>query len=350
MKLARHETGRQNVITFKGGFHGRSLATLAMTSSKTAYGVGYGPLPSGIFHTDFPYCSHCSCKPASGPACCGSATRSLRALFNESTAPRDTAAIVIEPILGEGGYVLPPPGFLKEIRAICDEHGIMMVADEVQSGVGRTGKFWAVQHEGVTPDILIFAKGIASGMPLSGIAARGNMMKKSPPSSMGGTYGANAVSAAAAVATIEAIQQDGMLENATARGDQLLSALHKLQSKYPQLVHDVRGRGCMVGLEFKPSAGYGFAGAVTAAAMEDNVLLLTAVSAGRGGGGDMQGRGQANLPRAHALLIHSPLPLSCLPLPSCSPLLSIPPVPSLCPLAELEGVHPLHPPSGHHQG
>lgn len=247
-----------------------------MTSSKTAYGVGYGPLPPGFIHAPFPYCVHCRSCPGGG-GCCGSALDDLRAILHEVSAPRDTAAILIEPVLGEGGYILPPPGFLAALRALCDEHGMLLLADEVQSGAGRTGDhLWAVQHEGVTPDVLIFAKGIASGMPLSGIATRPHLMDRSPPGSMGGTYGANAVSAAAAVATLDAIAADGMLANATARGAQLQAGLRAIAAAHPGISLEVRGRGAMVGWEFDAEPGCGFAGAVTAAAMDEGLLLLTA--------------------------------------------------------------------------
>jgi len=277
VKLARHETGRQNVIVFNGGFHGRSLTTLAMTTSKTAYRVGYGPLPSGIHVAKYPYCLHCPAR-APGGGCCGDALESVKTILKEQSAPGDTAAIVIEPILGEGGYVVPPAGFLGALRELCDAHGIFLVLDEVQSGVGRTGKMWAFEHElraGVVPDVLVFAKGIASGVPLSGIATRADRMLKSPPGSMGGTFGATAVSAAAAVATLETIAEERLLDNAAARGAQLAAGLRRLQAAMPEHISDVRGRGCMVGLEFAHAYGSGVAGAVTAACMDEGLLLLT---------------------------------------------------------------------------
>jgi len=281
IKLARHETGRQNVIVFNGGFHGRSLTTLAMTSSKTAYRVNYGPLPSGIHVAKFPYCLHCpasSSNMAKNSGCCGDALESVKIMLKEQTAPSDTACIVIEPILGEGGYVLPPKGFIKSLRELCDQHGILLVLDEVQSGVGRTGKFWAFEHEldeGVVPDILVFAKAIASGVPLSGIATKPHFMMKSPPGSMGGTFGCTAVSAAAAVATLETIQDEKLLENAASRGHQLMTGLKSIQKEFPGHISDVRGRGCMIGLEFGHPYGSGVAGNVTAACMEEGLLLLT---------------------------------------------------------------------------
>ncbi len=274
MKLARHETGKQNVIVFNGGFHGRSLTTLAMTSSKGVYRINYGPFPPGIHTTKYPYCLHCPSAPAGG-GCCGDALESLRTMLKEQTAPSETAAIVLEPILGEGGYILPPAGFFKSLRALCDEHNIMLVADEVQSGVGRTGKWWGIQHEGVTPDILVFAKAIASGVPLSGIMTRPEFMKKSPAGSMGGTYGATAIAAAAAVETLNVIHDEGLLSNATERGEQLQLGLRALAKAHPGTISDIRGRGCMVGLEFAAPAGSGFAGAVTVEAMARGLLLFT---------------------------------------------------------------------------
>jgi 4-aminobutyrate aminotransferase len=208
--------------------------------------------------------------------CCGDALESVRTILKERSAPNDTAAIVIEPILGEGGYTPAPPGFLAALRNLCDEHGILLIVDEVQSGVGRTGRMWAIEHEeGVTPDILVFAKAIASGVPLSGIMTRPSLMHKSPPGSMGGTYGATAIAAAAAVATLRVMREEGLPANAAARGAQLSAGLRALSHTFPGVIADVRGRGCMVGLEFAYPAGSGFASAVTSAAMDRGLLLLT---------------------------------------------------------------------------
>ncbi len=234
-----------------------------------------GPFPPAIHVAKYPYCLHCPARPADG-GCCGDALESVRVLLREQSAPSETAAMVIEPVLGEGGYTLPPPGFLRALRALCSEHGILLIADEVQSGVGRTGKWWGVQHEeGCDPDIVVFAKGIASGVPLSGIMARGEYMRKSPPGSMGGTYGATAIAAAAAVATLSVIQEEGLLANAEARGAQLRAALQGVAARAPGVIADVRGRGCMVGLEFAAPLNSGFAGAVTAEAMARGLLLFT---------------------------------------------------------------------------
>ena len=287
VKLARHATGKQNIIAFNGGFHGRSLAALAMTTSKTAYRVGYGPLPSGFHIARYPYCLHCPVGAGAGgdwnvsavgggTGCCGDALESVRVLLREQSAPSETAAIIVEPILGEGGYVVPPRGFFAGLRSLCDEHGMLLIVDEVQSGVGRTGKMWGIEHEeGVTPDILVFAKAIASGVPLSGIMTRDGLMSKSPPGSMGGTYGATAIAAAAAVATLRVVKEEGLVLNAALRGEQLQAGLRALAVRVPGHIADVRGRGCMVGLEFSHPHGSGFAGAVTAAAMARGLLLFT---------------------------------------------------------------------------
>ena len=177
------------------------------------------------------------------------ALEQLEYLLASQTAPKETAAILIESVLGEGGYVVPPDSFMKGLREICDKHGILLIFDEVQSGFGRTGKWFALEHFGVVPDIITAAKGIASGMPLSGVFSRTDIMKKLDVGSIGGTYGGNAVACAAGVATIRAMRDEKMLENATERGIQLMTGLRKFQEEYPQ-IGDVRGKGLMIGTEF----------------------------------------------------------------------------------------------------
>lgn len=249
VKLARHATGKSNIVVFQGSYHGRSLGTLSLTKSKNvcasfccvvlnhpahavcggADGAGYGPLMPGVAVAPYPYCLHCpgnaSRLPNAGDmgACCGNPIEQLKLIFKQQSAPEDTAAILLvrgrrraplspaycsnesrafqEPILGEGGYVVPPDFFFPELRKLCDDNGILLIADEVQSGFGRTGSWWAVDQLGGSPDILVTAKGLASGMPLSGILARPELMEKSPLNSMGGTYGGNVVAAAASLAT-----------------------------------------------------------------------------------------------------------------------------------------------------
>ena len=270
VKLAKQATGRTNIIVFEGSFHGRTHMTMAMTMSKYSYRVGYQPLPAGVFAAPYANCFHCpvcqrthtveqraavsaSC-PNDGGECCGYALDQLRFMLKTQTAPQETAAIVVEPVLGEGGYVVPPSSFLKGLRSLCDEHGILLVFDEVQTGFGRTGRVFALEHGGVIPDILIMAKGLASGMALSGIASRREIMKKWLPGSHGGTYGPNLVSAAAAVATIKVMREEKLIENSAARGAQLMAGLRKLQAEFKQ-IGDVRGLGCMVATEFIDAQG-----------------------------------------------------------------------------------------------
>jgi 4-aminobutyrate aminotransferase len=246
VKLAKAATGRSNVIVFNGSFHGRTHATMALTTSKTGYRTGFGPLPSGIFVTPFPYAFRLGMSEEKASAY---ALEQLEYLLVSQTAPKDTAAILIESVLGEGGYVVPPASFMKSLRKICDRHGIMLIFDEVQSGFGRTGKWFAFEHFDVIPDIMTSAKGLASGMPLSGVFSSTDIMKKLDVGSIGGTYGGNAVACAAGVATIKAMRDEKMLENATERGTQLVTGLRKFQEEYSQ-IGDVRGKGLMIGTEF----------------------------------------------------------------------------------------------------
>jgi len=229
IKLARYATGRQNIIAMIGSFHGRSLGSVSLTASKAKYRTGFGPLLPGVYHTVFGDEQH------------------LDILFRRLVAPSEVAAIVVEPILGEGGYVLPPPGWFRYLRDLCDRQGIVLVADEVQSGMGRTGDMWAIEHEGVEPDILLAGKGIASGLPLGAIVARERLMTWDV-GAHGSTYGGNPVACAAALATLELIE-GGLLDNARDVGELLLKGLRDIQARRPEIV-DVRGRGLMIGIEF----------------------------------------------------------------------------------------------------
>jgi 4-aminobutyrate aminotransferase len=274
VKLARHATGRTNVIVFQGSFHGRTAMTMALTTSKTIYRVGYQPLPAGIFVTPYPYAYRYGWSLEETEDFC---LREVEFLLRTQTAPEETAAILIEPVLGEGGYVVPPLGFLKGLRRICDEHDILLIADEVQSGFGRTGKWFAIEHFDTTPDIIVMAKGLASGLPLSGIAARRELMEKWIPGSHGGTYGGNAVACAAAVATIRVIREEGLLENAQQAGARLMEQLQALQVEFP-IIGDVRGLGLMIGTEFTAPDGSpatDLAKAVGKHCLKRRLLLLT---------------------------------------------------------------------------
>lgn len=275
MKLARQATGRTNIIVFQGSFHGRTNQTMAMTISKTIYRVGYQPLAAGVFVAPYPYAYRYGWDKATTTAFC---LNELEFLLLSQTAPQETAAIVVEPVLGEGGYVVPPPGFLKGLRQLCDQHNMLLIIDEVQSGFGRTGRFFALEHEGVSPDILVMAKGLASGLPMSGIAAPLSLMRQWTPGTHGGTYGGNAVAAAAATATIQVICEEGLAANAAARGEQLMDGLAEMQARFP-CIGDVRGRGLMVGVEFTLPGGRRpdspLAKRIQKACLTRNLLLLT---------------------------------------------------------------------------
>lgn len=247
LKLARNATGRNAVIVFSGSFHGRTAGTMALTTSKTVYKQGAQLLPSGVYVAPYPYAYRLGMDEEQASQY---ALEALNDLLISQIAPSDVAAMLIEPVLGEGGYVPPPTGFLRGLREICDKHGILLILDEVQSGFGRTGKWFAFEHYDVQPDILTVAKGIASGMPLSGVFSSLALMKKWPGGSHGGTYGGNVVACAAAVATIQAMREENMLENANQRGTQLQTGLRKLQEEYPEIA-DVRGLGLMIGSEFE---------------------------------------------------------------------------------------------------
>lgn len=246
VKIAKIATGRPNVIVFNGSFHGRTHAAMALTTSKTIYRSGFAPLLAGVYVSPFPYAFNLGMSEEEASAY---ALNQLEYLLASQTSPKETAAILIETVLGEGGYIAPPKSFMKGLREICDKHGIMLILDEVQSGFGRTGKWFAFEHYDILPDIMTVAKGIASGLPLSGVFSRTDIMRKLDVGSIGGTYGGNAISCAAGVATIRAMREEKMIENAADKGIQLMTGLRKLQEDYPQ-IGDVRGKGLMVGTEF----------------------------------------------------------------------------------------------------
>jgi 4-aminobutyrate aminotransferase len=267
-------TGRPNVIVFQGSFHGRTIGTMSLTTSKTIYRAGFQPLMPGVFVAPYPYAFRYGWEAEETSRWC---LEELRLLLLTQTAPEETAAILIEPVLGEGGYVVPPVSFLRGVRQIADDYGILLIADEIQSGFGRTGRWFAHEHFDIVPDIITIAKGLASGMPLSGVIAPLVVMERWTPGSHGGTYGGNAVAAAAAVATIQTIRDENLLENARERGQQLISGLKALQSRYPAIA-DVRGLGLMIGSELRDSQGKpdkATAKAILHACLERHLILLT---------------------------------------------------------------------------
>jgi len=275
LKLARHATGKKNIIVMQGGYHGRTNAASALTTSKNIYSTGTHPLMSGVYVLPFPYKSQLG-GFVDGQNLVDFSLNAFDNLIKQQTAASDTAALFIEPVLGEGGYVPSPPGFLKALKARCEKHGILLVADEVQTGYGRTGKLWAVEHHGVTPDILITAKGLANGYPLSGIVSRYDLMKLQPPGSMGGTYTGNVVSCAAALAVLEAFKEEKVLANVEARSQQLTTGLRSLIKKHNVPVTELRGLGLMIGLEFdRKECQPGMAARFSKACEKNRLLLLS---------------------------------------------------------------------------
>ncbi|MEB3370902.1 aspartate aminotransferase family protein [Saccharopolyspora mangrovi] len=279
VRLARHATGRANIIAFQGGFHGRTMGAAALTTSGVKVRAGIGPMMGGVVFTPFPetYRWQCSTEQAVDRA-----LAEFDQLLLTQTSPRDTAAIIIEPVLGEGGYIPAPPQFLAGLRERADAHGILLIVDEVQTGVGRTGRFWGHDHAGIRPDILITAKGLASGFPLSAIAAGQELMSKAWPGSQGGTYGGNAVAAAAALATLDVVEQEGLVANAAEQGARLAEGLRKVAADHP-VIGEVRGLGLMLGNEFTTPEGTPDAATAArahAAAADAGLLLLTCGPAG----------------------------------------------------------------------
>jgi 4-aminobutyrate aminotransferase len=284
VKLARVATGRPVVIAYRGGFHGRTAQAMALTSAKDVYRAAFEPLPGSVYHADYPYCYRAPGGPHDPSACSCDWEARLDLLFHQLVYPERVAAIIVEPVVGEGGYIVPPSTFLPRLRALTREHGILLVADEVQTGFGRTGELFAVRHWDVEPDVLVMAKGIASGLPLSGIVARAELMAAWGRGVHGGTYGGNVVSCAAANATLDVIEAEGLVANARERGIQLLAGLRRVAVGH-RAVGDVRGLGLMVALELvRPDEGDGrvpdpaLTKRIIAEALDRHLIVLSAGS------------------------------------------------------------------------
>lgn len=274
VRLARQATGRPNIIAFHGAFHGRTMAAASITSSAAKFRNGWAPLMAGAVFAPFPAAIRLG---LSEDDAVDFALRELDMILRTVSAPSETAAFIIEPVLGEGGYIPTPARFLAGLRERATAHGILLIIDEVQSGSGRTGAFWAMEHSGVSADILVTAKGIASGFPLSAMVASEALMAKALPGSQGGTYGANAVACAAAIATLDVIRDEQLVDNSRLRGAELMTALQSLASTTSR-IRDVRGKGLMIGVEFCDADGRPDAdltAAVQRNAVEEGLLLLT---------------------------------------------------------------------------
>jgi 4-aminobutyrate aminotransferase len=245
-KLARYHTKRPHMIAFFGAFHGRTMGALSLTGSKITQRAGFAPLIPQVSHVDFPNCYRCQFKANAKELCCYDSIEQIESLFRRTVAPQEVAGFIVEPIQGEGGYIVPPPDFHRRLKALAEKHGILYILDEVQTGMGRTGKMLAIEHWGIEPDIVCLAKGIASGMPLGAIIAKDNIMDW-PPGSHASTFGGNPVSCAAALETI-ALLEEGLMANAAKIGGYLLDKLRQLASKH-SMIGDVRGLGLMVAIE-----------------------------------------------------------------------------------------------------
>lgn len=275
IKLSRRATRRTEIIAFTGGFHGRTYGAMSLTASKSRYRAGMGPFLPGIHHVRYPHCFRL-CDHGPDRPCAIAAGEDIIRLFDSQVPAEDVAAIVVEPIQGEGGYVVPPSSFLPTLRRICDEHGILLVADEVQTGFARTGRIFAMDHWSVTPDILCVAKGMGNGMPIGGIIARHSLMRSWHPGEHGSTYGGNPIACAAVVAVIETIEREGLNERATRLGRHVMERLRELQAGNSRIA-DVRGRGLMIGVELMEGAqsATAYAQRVRHLAVERDLLILT---------------------------------------------------------------------------
>jgi 4-aminobutyrate aminotransferase len=277
LKLARRASGRPAIICFAGAFHGRTLGALSVTTSNPNYQRGHGPLLPGVHVVPYPY----AYRDFDGDeaAATDASLAAVDRLLTDEVAPESVAAIVIEPELGEGGYVPAPLDFLRRLRALCDEHGILLICDEVQTGYGRTGRMWGFEHAGIVPDVVCVAKGMANGLPLGAFVARRDLHERWGLGAHGSTFGGNPLACAAGIAVLETIEREGLVANAAARGAQLIDGLRLLANDAPR-VGDVRGRGLMVGVELvtdrrsrQPDGE--LANSVIAACADQGLLLLT---------------------------------------------------------------------------
>jgi len=277
IKLARYVTGRKIILGFQGGFHGRTYGAISMTSSKVHYREGYEPFLPSVYFMPFPYELRCQLGHDCKNGCMGACADHIERQFQQIVDPHEVAAMLIEPVQGEGGFVVPPAWYPRRLRALCDQYGILLLADEVQAGFGRTGKWFATEHFGVVPDVQIMAKGIASGFPLAAVSSRRDIMEKWPAGAHGSTFGGNPVSCAAAVATIDAIRDEGMIENAARQGEKTRARLRALRQDVPRIA-EVRGLGLMNAVEFSDEKGNpdtAFAERVRNRCIENGLLLLS---------------------------------------------------------------------------
>ena len=246
IKIARAATGRPGVIAFSGGFHGRTMMGMALTGKVVPYKVGFGPFPGEVYHAPYPSALH--------GVTVADAEAALQHLFKADIDPRRVAALIFEPVQGEGGFNVAPPEFVRMLRAVCDEHGIVLIADEVQTGFGRTGKLFAMEHYDVVPDLTTMAKSLAGGMPLSAVCGRAEIMDAPAPGGLGGTYAGNPLAVASALAVLDVLEEERLIPRGAALGERLMARLESLKPRVPQIA-EVRGIGAMVAVEFRRADG-----------------------------------------------------------------------------------------------
>ncbi len=270
VKIARAATGRSGVIAFSGAFHGRTMMGMALTGKVVPYKTGFGPFPPEVYHVPFPSRLH--------GVSVEDTLRALQGLFKADIEPRRVAAILIEPVQGEGGFYVAPPELMRALRRLCDEHGILLIADEIQTGFARTGKWFAMQHHDVAPDLMTTAKSLAGGFPLSAVTGRAEVMDAPAPGGLGGTYAGNPMSIAAALAVLDVIEEEGLVQRANQLGERLRGHLEALRARVPRMA-EVRGLGAMLAVEFCEPGGHtpdpDFTRAVQARALERGLMLLT---------------------------------------------------------------------------
>lgn len=277
IKLAKYVTGRPGVISFKNSFHGRTIGCVSVTGSSSAYRKYYEPLLPSVYWADYANCYRCPFGREKGK-CAMECLSQFDTIFGKLIDPECVAAIIVEPVQGEGGYIVPEKAFLEGLRKICDKHGIMLIFDEVQTGIGRTGELYAYQTFGVNPDILTSAKALGGGIPLSAVIAKKEIMDKWPAGAHGGTFGGNPLACAAALETLRTIDEDGLLDNCKKMGSYFKTRLMELKDKYPNIIGDVRGVGLMIAMEIvdedgKPDAK--MTAEIKEKALDRDVLLLT---------------------------------------------------------------------------
>lgn len=273
IKVARAATGRRAVLCFDRGFHGRTLLALGLTGQVQPYKAGFGPFPGDLVRLPAPYCYRC---PHPSNPCCQLDLHALDSAVRSQVAPEEVAALIIEPVLGEGGFVIPPEGYLQALAAYCKKHGILFIADEVQTGFGRTGKWFACEHFGLVPDLMTMAKSLAGGTVLSALTGRAELLDAPGPGGLGGTYGGSPLACRAALATLETLEQDGLIERANLLGARVLEKARAWQQRF-DFVGEVRGLGAMIAVELDSGAR---AGAILKACYEKGLIVLKAGAGG----------------------------------------------------------------------